>query len=234
MPLDSVIVSAWLADTQTAQNHVSPYKRPHGDLDITPRLQPRKRQALVEAAGNMNREPESPSKSLARRRSPRKPADAPKDTPTRRRQPQENAAREAPVSEGERGRSTGRDAALRSCAHPILSPSSSQYTIELSANTASVDGASWDVVSAGQKSKTSARRLPSPTKTVSDMEMLDKPIRYCFCDEDEHPLPPELISHWKVLETLCNNVGIIPTPVEVAMLLALELQSRQADMVLAG
>jgi hypothetical protein len=65
----------------------------------------------------------------------------------------------------------------------------------ISANTASADGAAWDVVSAGQKSKTSGRRPPSPTETVGDMEMLDKPIRYCFRDKDEHPLPPELGSH---------------------------------------
>jgi hypothetical protein len=129
MPLDSVVVSAWLSDVQTAENHASPHKRPLADLDPATASTTAQRRALVETTGNMNMEPESPSKSSARRRSPRKPVDAPKDTTKRiRRQPHENAAREAPVSEGERGRATNRDAALGSFAHPILSPSSSSST----------------------------------------------------------------------------------------------------------
>jgi hypothetical protein len=120
------------------------------------------------------------------------------------------------MSRDERGRFISRDAALGSFAHPILLPwSSSQYNMTISANTASADGASWDVVSAAQRSEHSGRRPPSSTKTVNDMEMLDKPIRYCLRDEDEYPLPSELESHWDVLERLCNNIGIIPASIEV-------------------
>ncbi|KAF2805054.1 uncharacterized protein BDZ99DRAFT_112166 [Mytilinidion resinicola] len=208
MPLDGVIVSAWLSDVQAASSR----KRPRNPV---PR-QPRKRRALFEVAGNMNMEPESPLKSLARRRSPRKCVDAPKDTTRGRQAREERASGEAPLPEGKRGRTAGCDTALDNLTHPILSPSSSsQYTVAISANTASVEQAPWDVGSAGQKSKSSGRRPPSPTKTVSDMEMLDKPFRYCFHDKDEHPLPPEISSHWEVLETLCSNVGIIPAAIKV-------------------
>ncbi|KAH8698130.1 hypothetical protein GQ44DRAFT_718428 [Phaeosphaeriaceae sp. PMI808] len=197
MPLDSVVVSAWLSDVQTAENCAS-RKRLQADLNLHTDLRLRKRRALVETVGNTNNDPERSTRRFSRRRGPRKPADA-------------------LVSEDESGRTTSCDAALNNFAHPILSPSSSsQYTVAIPANTASADGA-WDAVSAGQKSKNSGRRPPSPTKTVNDMEMLDKPIRYCYHDKDEHPLPLEIGSHWQVLETLCNDVGIIPASIEACL-----------------
>ncbi|KAF2734259.1 hypothetical protein EJ04DRAFT_564399 [Polyplosphaeria fusca] len=138
MPLDSVIISAWLSDVKTTENDPSPRKLLRAELNPTPYLPPRKRAALVEPVGNTNRVPENPSRNPARRRSPRKPADAPKDT--KKPRPQENAATK--VHEVERGRATN-------LTHLILSPSSSlQYALVISASTAtSTDGASWDVIS---------------------------------------------------------------------------------------
>lgn len=163
MPLNDVIISAWISDIQPTVNHSSSRKRAlHPEL----RLRPRKRQALVDVAGNMDMEPERLSNSPTRRRSPRKRGSASKENIACRRQAHEEIAFRETLSSGdERGSAARRDTTLDQSTYPILPPSlSSQYTVAISADTAPLDKPSWDAASTGQRSKTSGRRPPKSYK----------------------------------------------------------------------
>lgn len=77
--------------------------------------------------------------------------------------------------------------------HPVLHPSNT--------NSSS---------SSVQSGKSKSKRATSPAKTYSDLQLLNKPVKYGVMDAERDDLPEDIRVLIEDLQALCENVGIIP------------------------
>jgi hypothetical protein len=83
--------------------------------------------------------------------------------------------------------------------HPVLHPSNT--------NSSS---------SSVQSRKSKSKRATSPAKTYSDLQLLNKLVKYSVKDAEQDDLLKDIRVLIKDLQTLCENVGMIPSKMQVS------------------
>ncbi|KAF1997085.1 hypothetical protein P154DRAFT_471486 [Amniculicola lignicola CBS 123094] len=65
-----------------------------------------------------------------------------------------------------------------------------------------------------QSGKSKSKRAMSLAKTYSDLQLLNKPVKYGVMDVERDDLPEDIRVLIEDLQTLCENVGIIPSKMQ--------------------
>jgi hypothetical protein len=95
-----------------------------------------------------------------------------------------------------------------------IAPSSS-YTNALAHHPVLHSSNTDSSTSSAQSGKSKSKRATSPAKTYSDLQLLNKPVKYGVMDAERDDLPEDIRVLIEDLQALCENVGIIPSKIQV-------------------
>lgn len=207
---DSTVIRGWLTD-QLGSPCRPCLPRRRARSPSVPALQPKRRRPLQPTHANMKRR-----------------------SPTRQARHEENdvsmdegyvedgvvedsAITPKPTKRGRQHRSTQPSldpAAFSSICPPENIASSSSYTTALTQRpllqSCNIDSSA----SSAQSGKPRSRRATSPAKTYSDLQLLNKPVKYGVVDAERDDLPEDIRTLVKDVQALCENVGIIPLEIQ--------------------
>jgi hypothetical protein len=211
-PANSAVIHGWLADHPAS---------PRPFLEARPRKQCR---PLQHTHANMNR------------RSPRKKYSTEQSSPTRQARRMEkdvlsdegyvetNAISEdyattpKPKSRGRQHQATQPPidlAAFSATELPDDITPSSSYTNALARHFVLHPSNTGSSTSSAQSGKSRSKRATSPAKTYGDLQLLNKPVKYGVMDIEQDDLPEDICMLTEDLQALCDNMGIIPSKIQV-------------------
>ena len=221
---NSAVINGWLADQP-----VSPHP-PHSDRKRAcspfPQVpQPKRRRPLQLTHANIGRRSPRREHSVGQLSPSRKAWGTERDALLDEGTVEENAVLEDTATTpkpSRRGRQRGLippplDLAAFSATHrpDSIAPSSS-YTNALAHHPVLHLTNTNSSSSSVQSGKSKSKRATSPAKTYSDLQLLNKPVKYGVMDAEQDDLPEDIRVLMEDLQTLCENVGIIPSKMQVS------------------
>ncbi|KAI9686291.1 MAG: hypothetical protein M1820_010673 [Bogoriella megaspora] len=219
---NSAVIHGWLAD-QPVSPRLLYFDRKRARSRSSQAPQPKRRRPLQSTHANMSR------------RSPRRRDSTEQLSPNRKAQGreldvfsdngyiEENAVlrdTEITPKPTRRGQKRGLTqqpldlAAFSTTQRPDNITPSSSYTNALARHPRLPPSNTNSSSSSIQSEKSKLKRATSPAKTYSDLQLLNKPVKYGVMDAERDDLPEDIHVLIEDLQALCENVSIIPSKMQ--------------------